>query len=239
MRGEREGGNESDLASSKFLTRGTRDMRRLALGAVLTLLLAIVGSPAGAHSTRMYAVGTTAGSDWGGGYAEWDYQSLSAVDWSSCGFIAQVLWVYTQNSSSAWMELGDTHGWQCQNIRTYYWAEGWPGHYYEERVFTGYPSLGTYRAYEIQAVNNGEYDAYIDFNKVGASFQLGKTPGIDVGIESTSYSSSAATTNFHWMQYRTWACCTWQYWSNGSQHADSPAVWSWSTNYTHGSNRAN
>jgi hypothetical protein len=78
---------------------------------------------------------------------------------------------------------------------------------------------------------------YIDFNRVASSFQLGTTPGVDVGLESPSYSSSAGSTNCFWMQYRDWVCCTWHYWSNGGQHVDPPAVWSWITNFTQGSNR--
>lgn len=191
-----------------------------------------------AHTSRMYAVGYTTGSDWGGGYAEWDYRSLSAYDWSGGGFVAQVLWVYTQNSTSAWMEVGDTHGWKGQNLRTYYWAEGWSAHYYEERITRSYPATGTYVTYQIQAVYDGEYDAYIGGQNYGSSLQSGRTPRIDVGLESTSYNSTAGATQFYWMQYRTWACCTWSYWSNGSSHYDTPANWAWRTNYTHGENWA-
>jgi hypothetical protein len=213
---------------------------------VLVTLMAtsFLSAPTLAHIDRMYANGGTAGSDWGGGYAQWDYQALWAADWSppDYGFILQTLWVGTRSSAihtqDGWMEVGDVQGWQGQNVRTYYWAEGWPNHYYEEPISRSYPGVGTYVPYQIQAVFDGEYDAYIGGTYYASSFQPGRTNWVQTGLEATSYSSTAATSNFFWMQYRSWACCSWFYWANGEKHNDFPAVWNWITNFTHGENHA-
>jgi hypothetical protein len=220
-----------------------RRKRARGLGA-LTLVAALLlggAQPALAADCggfNCYAIGysTSGGTNWGGGQARWDTRSYFAPDWASGGFASQVLWVYTRSGLSNWVEIGYTHGWAGQNLRTLYWAECCP--YNEHRITTSPGSVGSLHTYTGQQVNNNAYTVYFDFARVADSNNNPPwTREIDAGLEATDQGATFPTTTDDRLQYRDSGCCTghWHSWPNGHTYEDRPPYdWTWITNWTSG-----
>jgi len=68
--------------------------------------------------------GTSVNAD--GAKMAWKARALTATDWASQGFAAQVMWVGTNNTEETlrWVEAGITRGWQGTNVLTAYTAHG-------------------------------------------------------------------------------------------------------------------
>lgn len=206
----------------------------------LSLLLAGPGPAEGADcgGRNCYAVGytTSGGTNWGGGQARWTTQNYFAPDWASGGFVSEVLWVYTRSGFGNWVEIGYTHGWQGQNLRTLYWAECCP--YAEHRIIKSPGAVGSLHTYTIQQVNNNAYTVYHDFARVADSNNNPPwTFGVDVGLEATDRGATFPATTSDRHQYRDSGCCSghWHWWPNGSAFEDRPPYdWTWITNWTSG-----
>ncbi|MBI4728483.1 MAG: hypothetical protein HY775_03145 [Acidobacteria bacterium] len=92
--------------------------------------------------------------------------------------------------------------------------------------------------YTVQQYNSSWYKVYFDFNFVANAEEAPWTREIDVGIETTDSTATFPTTTDDRLQRRDATCCTWRYWSSGSEYESDPAcyVWTWITYPTKGKN---
>lgn len=206
------------------------------LAAVCTAF--VTAAPAQATNcggSNCYATGyvSSGGVNWGGMSARWDTRSYTAPDWATGGFASEVLWGWTRSAQTCWAEIGYTHGWQGQNLRTIYYVDGCP--YTEYRV-TAYSagSAGTRHVYTQQEATSTTYALYFDFNKVGTISETPWTRFGEVGLEATDRGATFPTTTVDAIQYRDAACCTgnWHSWpsSRSTTLEDRPPYdWTWTT----------
>jgi len=140
-------GTLSDLAVGRRLGwRWTAIVVSLAVIALSTPALADP-PPVAAACVKNWAVAKYDNPDNSdGGRMTWRVRTLSATDWAAGGFAAQVLWAGTNNVDelARWVEVGVTHGWQGQNLFTYYSAHGnlATGEYGEARITAVTPVVG-------------------------------------------------------------------------------------------------
>jgi hypothetical protein len=205
--------------------------------AVILAALAVLISNSNAvalGSHNYYAIGTfNNGNQYGGGYVQIKITNLYAGDCSSGGHTNQTIWVHTDNSSAYWVEVGYTYGFEGSCSETYYWAYQ-NTTAYNEYSLNRIDPIGTTHQFEGQEVYVGEYDVYIDNNKVGSD--VGGNPwtqSVETGLEYTSYNSSLDSTPFDWHEVRYTACCTWIYWPSGSTFRNAVHTWTWTTQWIH------
>ncbi len=92
-----------------------------------------------------------------GAKTSWRIQQIDAVDWSSGGFASQVLWVGIDRAPAQvkWVEIGNTHGFATNNVRTFYTAWGdktvTPVVYQTARILPGVemPAVGSVREFHV------------------------------------------------------------------------------------------
>ena len=205
----------------------------------MALVLAAAASLLAASTAlaNQYAVGYTYGSSWGGGYVQMYIQAMYTPDCYSGGHINNTDWVFTNNGTSYWTEVGYTFGYHGACSLTYYWARDNAVDGYADYSLNRIDATGTLHQFEGQEVYNGEYDVYIDGGKVGSDVHgYPWTIEVDTGLEYTSSSSSLVNpVTYLYQQNRTQACCTWNYWSRGyTYNYGSPHSWTWNANYYQG-----
>ena len=92
-----------------------------------------------------------------GARTSWRIQQIDAVDWNSGGFASQVLWVGIDRAPAQekWVEIGHTHGFATNNVRTFYTAWGdktvTPVAYQTARILPGaeVPAVGSVRQFHV------------------------------------------------------------------------------------------
>lgn len=184
-----------------------------------------------------YAIGTFQnGNSYGGGSVSIQIESLYAPDCSYGGHTNQTIWVGTDNTTGYyWAEIGYTYGYHGSCSETYYWARNNPQYGYQDYSLRYLNSIGSTHYFEAQEVYVGEYDVYLDWNKVGADVGANPwTKGVQTGLEYTDPGSSLSATHFDWHQVRSTGCCYWYYWSSGGAYNSYNHSWIWTTHWAHG-----
>jgi hypothetical protein len=203
----------------------SRSVQQTLLAATAALAVAMIPSIALAN---YYSVGeTTTSGSWGGGYAQAQIENMTAPDCATGGHTNQTLWAGTDNGAG-WAETGWTRGFEGNCGLFYYWAYYNPAKgYHEYKLSTA--TTGGYHNFEVQEVFVGEYDVYRDGTKYGSV--VGAQPWTtwaEAGLEQTAASGTSVTqTAWDWHEVRTTACCTWNWWPNGSIYNDSGHRYVW------------
>ena len=175
-----------------------------------------------------YSIGSTSTSGAGGGYAQALIEDMYAPDCPSGGHTNQTLWTSTDNGAG-WAEIGWARGFEGSCSLLYYWAYDNPADgYHEFSISTA--SIGSYHNFEVQEVYVGEYDVYRDGAKMGAV--VGAQPWtiwVEVGLEQTAApgATDLVQTPWDWHETRAEACCSWNWWSNGTTYNDSGHSYVW------------
>lgn len=149
--------------------------RALAIIASVSLLvLSTPGTVLGACTKAVQYTDHTPQQSADGARMSWVYRTLNATDIPKLGYASQVMWVGTNGSdaSSFFVEVGITHGWQGQNLRTAYTAH-WPvgGGYQEARFNFGLVLNATYQFTVQPSTLIGRYNSVISYG--GSTWTLG------------------------------------------------------------------
>jgi hypothetical protein len=219
--------------------------RWAALGAALAIMLSSVPigplTPAVARAAACPKVWATdvanAQTTADGGAATWRLRTLSATDWATNGFAAQVLWVGTDSTAfglGKWVEVGVTKGWAGQNLYTYYTANGnhVTGEYHESRITTITPTVNTTHTFRSVYLGSPSlWAAQIDSTSVSVSPFGPSTKWVEAGLESTCNQSRVDNTYVSAFQYRASSDHTYKNFNNGDllENTQAPAKVAWCT----------
>jgi len=168
---------------------------------------------------------------WLGGAVQWQNQNMSVPQGVPDAFIAEVLWVTTQNVRPCFVEVGDSV-WNddAGNLQQgYYWAENDATGYHARdlQVQVVRPPLGQFQRYKI-AQRRGAYRVFIGGIQVGVSQQPGDTLHVETGVESNNVGSRIlAPVGFQTFQIYD-ENGRWVPWPTQNQDVEAPATWQWS-----------
>lgn len=194
-----------------------------------------------------------AGSPWGGVQARWDIQDLYAPDWwrwydqvnGIYGMAQQALWAGT--GPGEWAEVGYTHGWKTNDMRTFFWAENIANWGYAEYEITWPPpgAFGTFYDFEVDhgwdtPEGRHIFKVYINGTCVstreGVPCETNHAQWIQrhtVGTEATSRYAQIPPTHARNPLNRLYNSIWWNLWTPDSRYTDQPdGVSEWYGDYS-------
>ncbi len=157
-----------------------------------------------------------------GGRMTWALRDLHADDWAAGGFASEVLWVGTdsdpnRSNPNTWVEVGVTHGWQGQNVYTYYLARGDGALYSEARITSITPQVGAIHTFSgFRTSGPSLYNVSIDTTAITLSPHVPDTKWFQGGLESTCDSSRVDNTYVSLIRQRRESDAYWLPVSQGS-----------------------
>lgn len=159
-----------------------------------------------------------------GAHERWAIRTLSASDRATGGFASEVVWVGTDNqqADTRWVEVGVTHGWQGQNLFTFYTAHQSAGGY-GEHLIPGAPAPQVDFAWTFAAywTASGIYRAEITqngsvYHSYAWSTHNPSTVDYSGGLESTCGTSRVDRTYVTVNQFYRSSDLTWVSTNNGT-----------------------
>ena len=159
-----------------------------------------------ASAPNYHALGyTKPGGTFYGGTAKFPEKTYTASDWSSGGFVSNVLW--NLHPGGYWSEIGFTKGWQGQNIYAFYVAHNRPTYgYYEWKLSKSPSGSGTQHTYSISP-SSTSYTVWrlkLDSDETYlVNMLLETSDNLQAGGEETSSQSTMGSTTSSTLKYYT------------------------------------